>query len=198
MTTGDDNVVRMKAAEGLLMKAFLGWQCRLRQLSMRDNEGRPNLGMQPKLHVAGQDAGKITVVMTKCDCEESTSEFRYIVKRTHDPKERFEAALRYFQSSHFQDPMSFNDQLTAVFATTAAIPKQIAGRTDCILTFEQFRQTYELTCKANLLEADDPRFQATYWHNALFNPAMPAGVQIVGFNPDWSKAKADPVLPGLG
>ena len=145
------------------------------------------------LHVAGQEAGKITVVMTKHASEESTSEFRHIVKRTHDPKERFEAALRYFQSRYFQEPTSFDDQLFAVFGMQAELPKQMAGRTDCILTFEQFSQVFELTCRAGLLKREDRRFQATYWHNALFNPSMPAGVQIVGFKPDWGKAKARPM-----
>ncbi len=192
MTNGNGNVVRLKADEDLLMKAFIGWQCRLRQLAMRDHEGRPSDGMRPMLHVKGQDAGRITVLITKRDSDESTAAFRHIVKRTHDPKERFEAALRYFQSSYFQDPVSFDDQLTAVFAMSAALPQQIDGRADCTLAFEQFAQAYELPCQARLLAADDPKFQATYWHNALFNPALPAGVQIIGFSPYWNRVKAEP------
>ncbi len=192
MTGNQDNVVRMKAADDLMRKAFLGWQCRLRQLCMRDDEGRPGPGMRPALQVAGQDAGKISVVMIRNDCETGTAEFQHIVKRTHDPKERFEAALRYFQSSYFQDPTSFDGEMTAVFAMSAALPKQIAGRSDCLLTFSQFNQVYELTCEAELLASDDRRFQATYWHNKLFNPSMPAGVQVLCFRPDWAKAKAEP------
>jgi hypothetical protein len=182
----------MKTAEDALMKAFLGWQCRLRQLSVRNDEGRPSPGMRPTLRVAGQNASEITVVIIKRDSDRWTSEFQHIFKRTHDPKERFEAALRYLQSSYYQEPLSFDDRLTAVFGMTATVPKQIAGRTDCMLVFEQFRQTFELPCKADRLEVEDPSFQATYWHNALFNPAMPAGVQIVSFHPDWSRAEADP------
>jgi len=174
------------------MKAFLGWQCRLRQLSVRNDEGHPSPGMRPTLLVAGQDAGKITVVIVKRDSDRWTLEFQHIVKRTHDPKERFDAALRYFQSSYYQEPTSFDDRLTAVFGMAATIPKQIAGRTDCSLAFEQFRQTYRLPCKADLLDVNDPSFQATYWHNALFNPALPAGVQIIRFCPDWRDAHADP------
>lgn len=182
----------MKTAEDALMKAFLGWQCRLRQLSVRNDEGRPSPGMRPTLRVPGQNASEITVVIIKRDSDRWTSEFQHIFKRTHDPKERFEAALRYLQSSYYQEPLSFDDRLTAVFGMTATVPKQIAGRTDCMLVFEQFRQTFELPCKADRLEVEDPSFQATYWHNALFNPAMPAGVQIVSFHPDWSRAEADP------
>jgi hypothetical protein len=106
-----------------------------------------------------------------------------------------EAALRYFQSAYFQDPMAFDDQLTAVFAMSADLPAKLDGRADCVLTFEQFSQVYHLTCQASLLENDDRQYQATYWHNVLFNPALPAGVRIVRFSPDWSRAKATP-MPG--
>ena len=193
MTGDQDNVVRMKAADDLMRKAFLGWQCRLRQLCMREEEGRPGPGMRPTLKVAGQDAGSISVVMIRHDCEIGAAEFQHIAKRTHDPKERFDAALRYFQSSYYQDPSVFDDDLTAVFAMSADLPKQIAGRSDCLLTFSQYSQTYELICDADLLAPDDRRFQATYWHNKLFNPSMPAGVQILCFRPDWANVKAEPV-----
>ncbi len=192
MANGKDNVIRIKADEDLMMSAFLGWQCRLRQLSVRNDEGRPSPGMRPTLWVADQDAGKITIVIIKRDGEQWTSEFQHIIKRTHDPKERFDAALRCLQSSYYQEPLSFDDQLTAVFGTAAELPKQIAGRGDCILTFEQFRQAYQLPCKVELLDSKDPAFQATYWHNALFNSGLPACVQIVSFRPEWRNAKAEP------
>ena len=193
MTGGDDNVVQMRAAENALRQAFLGWQCRLRQLSMRDDDGRPSSGMMPTLQVAGQDVGKIAVVMSKLDCEISIAEFRHIAKRTHDPKERLEAALRHFQSSYYQDPKSFDEKLTAVFSLDAELPRQLEGRDDCRLTFTQFNQIYELDCQATLLRRDDTNYQSTYWHNRLFNPALPADVQMICFRPDWSRSKADPM-----
>ncbi|MGH1481936.1 MAG: hypothetical protein ACRBM6_24925 [Geminicoccales bacterium] len=187
------NILPLGISTVSMRKGFLGWQCRLRQLSMREGEGRPSEGMRPTLKVAGQDAGTITLVMVKENSDESTAAFRHLVKRTEDPKERFEAALRHMQSSYFQDPLSFSDQLTAVFGIDAAMPKQLAGRTDCVLTFKQFAQVYQLTCEAMLLAEDDPAFQATYWHNALFNPSMPGDVQILAFKPEWTQAKAEPV-----
>jgi len=187
-----DKIVRMKSADEGLRLAFLGWQCRLRQLAVREGDARPTTGMQPGLTVAGQDAGVITVVIIPIDPAESTKEFRHLVRRTHDPKERFEAALRYLQSSHFQDPAAFDDGLMAVFGSDAELPAMISGRRDCVLTFEQFSQRYRLPCQAECLNGDDPTFQATYWHNALFNPSLPACVQVLRFQPDWSAAEAEP------
>jgi len=116
-----------------------------------------------------------------------------MVRRTHDPKERYDAALRYLQSAHFQDPTNFDDRLTAVFGAEADLPRQLSGRSDCVLRFEQFNQRYWLTCEAVRLDPESPAFEATYWHNALFNPSLPAEVQIVSFTPDWSLARAEPL-----
>lgn len=182
----------MKPADDRMRLAFLGWQCRLRQLAMRDGEGRPSAGMRPSLEVRGQDAGAVTVVIVPIEPEASTAEFRHIVRRTHDPKERYQAALRHLQSSHFQEPGHFDDRLTAVFGAEAALPGALSGRSDCVLAFEQFSQRYRLTCSAERLDPDDPAFQATYWHNALFNPSLPALVEVVAFAPDWSRALAEP------
>ena len=192
MTKPSDNVVRMKVDGDRLRRGFLGWQCRLRQLSVRRHEARPSAGMRPTLTVAGQEVGAITVVMVRLQPETSAAEFRHLVQRTRDPKERFQAALRHLQAAYYQDPGCFDDLLTAVFALDARLPGQLAGRKDCILDFEQFNQRYRLTCAAGLLEPDDGAFQATYWHNALFNAGLPGAVQIVGFRPDWRSARAEP------
>lgn len=192
MSEPNDNIVRMKATGDLLRSGFLGWQCRLRQLSVREAEARPSPGMRPLLTVAGQAVGQITVVLTRLQPEDSTAEFRHIVRRTHDPKERFQAALHYLQAAYYQDPSGFDDQSTAVFGIDAELPSQIGGRGDCMLDFEQFSQRYRLICSAELLDPGDPAYQATYWHNALFNPGLPARVQIVGFRPDWQQCQADP------
>lgn len=189
MIEPDDKIVRMKSADDRLCLAFFGWQCRLRQLAVREGEARPTAGMRPNLTVAGQDAGEITVVIIPAEPEESTQEFRHIVRRTQDPRERYQAALRYLQSSHFQDPAHFDDRLTALFGVEAELPNLVSGRSDCVLAFEQFSQRYRLPCSAERLDVEDPAFQATYWHNALFNPSLPALVQVLSFKPNWSNAR---------
>ena len=192
MSDSDHKVLPMKLAGDRLRLAFLGWQCRLRQLAVREGEARPTPGMRPSLSVAGQDAGAITVVLVPAAPETSTREFRHIVRRTHDPRERYQAALRYLQSSHFQDPSAFDDRLTALFAVDAELPGLLAGRSDCVLAFEQFNQRFRLSCSAERLDAEDQAFQATYWHNALFNPGLPAAVAVLAFTPDWNRAEAEP------
>ena len=189
-TTG--NVVRLDAAQHAWRHAFLAWQCRIRQIAVREHGGRPTSGMRPVLEVAGQRVGPITVVITKRDGGATTTQFRFMVKKTHDPADRYDAALRHLAAAYYQRPDSFSDRLTAVFPPEAELPVQISGRTDCVLSFAQFSQTWRLSCVAQLLEPDTAEYQATYWHNALFNPRLPGGVRIVAFAPDWARADADP------
>ena len=189
-TTG--NVVRLDAAQDALRHAFLAWQCRIRQIAVREHGGRPTPGMRPVLEVAAQRVGPITVILNKRDGGEATTQFRFMVKRTHDPADRYDAALRHLAAGYYQRPDSFSDRLTAVFPPAAELSVQISGRTDCALLFAQFSQRWRLPCAAQLLDADAADYHATYWHNALFNPRLPGRVRIVAFAPDWARAEPDP------
>ncbi len=177
-----------------LRHAFLGWQCRIRQIAVRQQGGRPSAGMRPLLEIDGEAFGPITVVLTRTD-KATIRELRFMARRTRDPRERYQAAIRYFAATYYQHPEQFSDHLMASFAADAALPRQIAGRDDCILLFEQFGQRFRLVTGARLLDPEVAEFQATYWHNALFNAAMPGAVQIVAFIPDWTRAEADPPPP---
>ena len=52
--------------------------------------------------------------------------------------------------------------------------------------------------------ASHARYQATYWHNRLFNPNRPAAVKVLVFTPDWphvagyrsKPSERDPSLTG--
>ena len=192
MAQASANVVRLDAARDALRRAFLAWQCRIRQIAVREHGGRPTPGMRPLLEVAARQVGPITVVLNKRDGGATAAQFRFLVKRTHDPADRYDAALRHLAAAYYQRPDSFSDRLTAVFAPQAELPGQISGRTDCVLTFAQFSQTWRLPCAAELLAPDAAEYQTTYWHNALFNPHLPGGVQIIAFAPEWARAEADP------
>lgn len=190
----DDKVVRMEAAQTALRNHFLGWQCRVRQLCIRDAGGRPTAGMRPTLTVAGQTsaAGQINVLIVKRDSEDTTAQFRHLVRKTHDPAERYEAALRLLAAAYYQRAREFSDQLTALFGPDSATARKLADTGRATLDFEQYNQRYHLPCEVHALSEDSPAYQATYWHNSLFNAALPAGIQVLGFTPDWSQARAQP------
>tara|TARA_B100000029_G_scaffold148300_1_gene143584 strand:- start:956 stop:1531 length:576 start_codon:yes stop_codon:yes gene_type:complete len=180
----------------LTRKHFLGWQCRIRQISIRDHAGRPSPGMRPDVSASGHDLGAITVLINKAEPEEITAQFRYMVKKTLDPAERYDAVIKLLAAAYYQKSHEFSDLLTGLFGPGSGLATHLIGQGRCELRFTQFSQTYALPCSVSLLEQSDPSYQATFWHNSLFNPEIPAGVMVLGFQPDWDDAHADPKVPG--
>ena len=39
---------------------------------------------------------------------------------------------------------------------------------------------------------EQPAYQATWWHNRIFNPDLANDAVVLAFTPDWKSAKADP------
>ncbi|MFQ5774279.1 MAG: hypothetical protein ACE5GS_07175 [Kiloniellaceae bacterium] len=190
-------VVRLEAAQAAVRDHFLGWQCRLRQLAVRQAGGRPTSGMRPRVRLAdaSEPLGRITVLIVRKDPAESTARFRHIVRRTQDPAERYDDALRALAAAYYQRHQEFSDELTALFGPDSTIARRLLDSGACVLGFEQYNQRYRLACAPRELAPEDPAYQATYWHNSMFNPDMPAQVKVLGFRPDWARAHADPPVP---
>ncbi len=181
-----------------LRNHFLGWQCRVRQYAIRYDAGRPSDGMRPVLTVAGHTppmSRRVTTVLIKQDSAAITKQFRYMVLKTNDPSERYDAALKCLAAGYYQKPHEFSDRLTALFAIESPLAETTAIASMCTLDFDHASQRYRLPCAVRVLSAKDSAFQATYWHNRLFNPAMPSDVRILEFAPDWLQGEADPPSP---
>ena len=196
-TAGDragGTVVPLEAAQAALRDHFLGWQCRLRQLAVRQAGGRPTSGMRPEVRLAGADTplGAITTLIVRKEPREATAQFRHMVRKTQDPAERYDAALETLAAAYYQRPQEFSDELTALFGPASDLADRLLAAGSCVLDFAQYSQLYRLPCAVRNLAEADPAFQATYWHNALFNPALPGGVRMLGFQPDWARAEAEP------
>ncbi len=189
-------VVRLEAAQAALRDHFLGWQCRLRQLAVREAAGRPTSGMRPTVTLAGEaePLGQITVLIHKRAPEEATAQFRHMARKTHDPAERLEAALKHLQAAYYQRAHEFSDVMTALFGPGAALARRLASSGGCLLDFAQYNQSYRIPCGVAALEESHPAYQATFWHNSLFNPNLPGDIQILAFTPDWSRAVAEPAV----
>lgn len=187
-------VVLLEAAQAALRDHFLGWQCRLRQLSVRQAGGRPTAGMRPRVRLAegSEVLAEIIVLILRKNPHDSTAQFRHMVRKTQDPIERYDSALNTLAAAYYQKPQEFSDQLTALFGPDSSLVDRLLGSGRCILEFEQYNQCYSLPCSLRDMPESDPAYQGTYWHNALFNPSLPAGVRILGFQPDWAHATADP------
>lgn len=177
-----------------LKRYFLGWQCRIRQQAVRNDEGRPCEGMRAGVYVSisERNLGPVVINIALSDCVEITSEFQHVVKKTHDPKLRRDSALKILQSAYYQYPAKFDGALYATFAVDSELADVLVSQQECRLAIQQYNQTFDLHCGVEDLPVDDDKFQVTYWHNKMFNATMPARVRILKFLPDWDKSVAEP------
>ena len=194
-TTG--SVINMATSQVALRHHFLGWQCRLRQHAVRKYGGRPSPGMMPDAVLESEDVefDGITILIVPEQPRESTAEFRNMVRRTQDPSERYETAMKYLAANHYQHPKAFSDQMTAMFADGSVAAARLLAAGQCGLVFAEKRQTYRLPCAVAQLHESEDAWQATYWHNRLFSPAPLAEVTILSLVPNWSRVEAE---PGVG
>jgi len=160
-TIGEANALRAE---------FFGWQCRLRQHVMRYAAGRPAPGLRPQVSLVdegakpdaiGTPAGEIIVLINKTESQTFAQQFRHMVL------------------------------MTALFGPQSEVAERLLAHGHCRMNFDQFNQRFQLDCIVRELPEHDHSYQVTYWHNRLFNPAMPAGVRILGFEPDWMTAVSE-------
>jgi hypothetical protein len=188
MIENDPEVALLDPAGQAARHEFLGWQCRIRQLSVRQSGGRPSSGMRPRVKLLPDetDVGDIVVLIRKKPSRQVTSQLQHMVRKTRDPAERHASALSFLAAAYYQRPAEFSDQMTALFGPGNALAEQLIQAQRCILDFEQFDQRYRLTCRVEKSVQSDAAYQFTYWHNSLFNPSIPGDARILAFQPDWS------------
>ncbi|MCH8168353.1 MAG: hypothetical protein IID49_15085 [Proteobacteria bacterium] len=187
-------IVRLTSADAGLRDGFMRWQCRVRQIIMRENQGRPGEAIMPALTLPGAAApmGQIITVMSKAPQYSRTPEMRHLARKTNDPALRREAALTFFSETYYQRAAEFSEILSATFPPGSPGAARIREAGRATLTFAAYNQRYDLACRVWTLAEHNPLHQATYWHNLLFNPELAADTIILGFEPDWSCSTADP------
>ena len=113
MDESGEKIVQMAEQQALLRDHFVGWQCRIRQIAMREFGGRPSEGMRPLVSLPGQGEplGQITVVLVKREPEETTTQMQHIVRRTQDPLQRLEDGMKVLQAGYYQQARGFSDNL---------------------------------------------------------------------------------------
>ena len=190
----DSNVLRLDSANEQLRDGFLRWQCRIRQIAMRSHDGRPTSGMTPLVSSADESIPVASVVTVLCKRPEhsATMELRHMARRTHDPAERRESALKFLAERYYQSSREFSDILTACFPANSGTAAALLEHRECRLAFEQFSQRFDVHCTVRRLSPNNALREATFWHNLLFNPRLSGDCIILGFDPDWPKSRANP------
>ena len=175
---------------------FLGWQCRVRAYAMRQDEGRPSTGMRPRvvLEDGAEVASAVTLLLLPSEPQEHIQQFRYMVQKTHDPQERYKKAVQLLSSTFYQHIEDFSGMLTGLFLKGSDLVMMLVKEERCVLEFNYQQQRFTLPCRVGVLPKRELAHQFTFWHNHLFNPNIPPEIKVLGFEPEWPKASADPEL----
>ncbi len=181
-------------SEHPLRAKFLKWQCRTRQMMMREGQGRPDASITPDVYLPGMDKplGGIITILNKQPSYSVTPELQHMARKTHDPAQRRDQALQFFSATYYQKHTEFSDILTATFPPGSPGAAAIRSAKTCRLVFEAYAQRFELACRVWKLTEKNLLHKSTMAHNRLFNPTLPVDTIVLGFEPDWSKCSATP------
>lgn len=172
-------------------RAFLGWQCRCRQMMMRDNGGKPTDAVMPEVTLAGQATplGHIITVMSKAPAYSLTPEMTHMAKKTNETAKWREEAMKFFSATYYQKAHEFSDTLTSTFPPGSQGAAKLRAAKTATLTFEAYGERWDLTCKIHKLSRRNPLYLATMAHNRLFNPTISPDTEVLGFEPDWTQSQ---------
>lgn len=164
---------------------FISWQCRLRKMSVRELGGRPSEGMTAGVYSVsgGEEQSRLNFLIVRKDSRERTDEFRHIVRKTPDPSEWVKNGLRILSELHYHEEDQFEPRLTALFSLDSDLAYALIKAGECHLKFAEGSIEHAFDFDVTSLNRDDDSFEATYWHNRMFNPGLPGKVRVLGFSP---------------
>ena len=58
------------------------------------------------------------------------------------------------------------------------------------MIFEGYGKEFELCCYASKLSTKHHLFQATWWHNQIFNSYLHPETFILSFKPNWKRSRS--------
>ena len=167
---------------------FLGWQCRARQLAMRNEAGRPCSAMAPVACIGDgteEIAPLVTVLSRRPGCSVAP-ELSHMLKSTNDPAQARESAVRFFAGSYYSQESEFSGAVAASFQPGSSMAHALASAGRCKLVFSGESKRFELDCRVDALDEDDPRRADAWLHMRLFNPSLPSKVRVLEFDPEWT------------
>ena len=180
------------AKEIEIRKTFMKWQCRVRQIAMRDNSGQPDDGMMPMVKLGSLSSsvsvGSVITLIHKRPQFSVTAELKHMSKKTFDPAQRREQAIKFLSSTFYQKHAEFSDILTATFRPNSVGANKILNNQSCFLIFDAFSQRYDINCQVKSLNFNDPYYQSTFAHNLLFNPQLHPETIVLAFLPNWKES----------
>jgi len=173
---------------------FIGWQCRVRELALRSEEGRPNGGMRPQITLKNGDVlfPAATLLIIPEQPDHIIRQFRFMALKTQDPKERYTKALQLLSAKFYQNSEDFSGEMSGIFSRFSKKVKVLKKYQYCVMEFEYQQQAFKIPCHVSESPKNEAAHEFTYWHNYLFNPNLSPEVRVLHFMPYWSETFSEP------
>ena len=173
---------------------FIGWQCRVRELSLRSEGGRPNGGMRPQIALNNGEVlfPAATLLIIPEYTDQTIRQLRFLGLKTQDPKERYTKALQLLSAKFYQNSEDFSGSMSGIFPQSSKEMEKLDKNRYCVTTFDYQQQTFKIPCHVCKASKNESVYEFTYWHNYLFNPNLSPEVKVLHFKPDWSESFSEP------
>jgi hypothetical protein len=165
---------------------FVVWQCSLRQRNFRMFGGKPSEGTSAVL-LDSKTSDEITMirsVLIEKDCLNTAKMFEFMIKKTHDPEERFSKAVKFFSSDYYNTPKNFDGSFTATFPLHSDLIKKILNKKKCIVEFFERDTGFYFPVYISKLKKTNSKWMYTFWHNSFFNSELNDNIEILYFSPE--------------
>ena len=106
---------------------FVIWQCSLRQRNFRIFSGKPSEGTMAYLFdiKTNKELASVRTILIEKNCLNTAKMFEFMHKQTHDPETRFDKAIKFFSSEHYNTPKNFDGSFTATLNYQSKIAKNL-------------------------------------------------------------------------
>ena len=165
---------------------FVIWQCSLRQRNFRMFNGKPSDGTTALIYdkKSNKEIASLRSILIEKECFNTTKMFEYMIKKTHDPEERFLKAIKFFASEYYNTPQNFDGSFTATFPFNSDLIKKILKKKKCIVEFFERDTGFYFPVHISKLKKTDTKWMYTFWHNSFFNSELNNNIDILYFSPE--------------
>ena len=165
---------------------FVIWQCFLRQRNFRKFSGKPTEGTVATIYDKNSNNEIINLrsVLIEKKPSDSAKMFEFMIKKTHDPEERFLKAVKYFASEYFEDSKIFDGSFSSTFPNNSKIVKDLLKKRKLNVQFFESRTGFNFNVNFKKLKKNDPIWKFTFYHNCFFNSSLDENIEILLFKPE--------------
>ena len=106
---------------------FVIWQCSLRQRNFRMFNGKPSEGIIALIldNKSNKEIASLRSVLIEKNSLNTAKMFEFMIKKTNDPEERFDKAVKFFASEYYNTPRNFDGSFAATLSYKSDLAKKI-------------------------------------------------------------------------